>query len=164
MGSDTGLSRRSFLKGFGAMAAVGAAGGAGISATLLADKAEAVTVVDTKTPTSTGYVKNNTGYSTENPSWLGEAPEVDESEISETIDAEVVVVGAATGGMPAVCAAAEEGAKICVIERQETVYRFKEDIGAVNSSMKRRTSRSIPSSRSRKKTFSRRLSDMPTAM
>ena len=137
METNTGLSRRSFLKGFGAMAAAGAATGAGISATLLAENAEAVTVVDTDTATSTGYIKNNTGFSTENPSWLGEAPTIAESEISETIDTEVVVVGAATGGMPAVCAAAEEGAKICVIERQESVYRFKEDIGSINSSMQK---------------------------
>ncbi len=137
METNTGLSRRSFLKGFGAMAAAGAATGAGISATLLADQAEAVTVVDTATATSTGYIKNNTGYSTENPGWLGEAPEIAESDITETINTEIVVVGAATGGMPAVCAAAEEGAKICVIERQASVYRFKEDIGAINSTMQK---------------------------
>ncbi len=137
MGATGGISRRSFLKGISAAMAAGTAGAAGVGALGLVETAQATEVVDTTTPATTGYIKTNTGYPTENPEWLGEAPEIAEDEIVETVETEVIVVGAATGGMPAVCAAAEEGAKICVIERQSTVYRFKEDIGAVNSRMQK---------------------------
>ena len=133
MGSEKGISRRSLLKGIGAAAAVGAIGSAGAAV----ERAQAVTVVDNAAGAKTGYVKTNTGYPAENPEWLGEAPQIDEKSISETVEAEVVVVGAGTGGMPAICAAAEEGAKVCVIERQSDVFRMKEDIGSINSSMQK---------------------------
>lgn len=113
-----GFSRRSFLRGVGALGAAGvfgALGGTGV--------ANAVEVVDPKGNATTDYVKTKTGYPTENPGWLGEPPQIDESLITETIDTEVLVVGYATGGMPAVAAAVEEGAKVYVIDRQAKPYR-----------------------------------------
>lgn len=137
MGATEGISRRSFLKGLSAAMAAGTAGVAGAGALGLAETAQAVEVVDTKTPATSGYYKTNTGYPTENPEWLGEAPQIDESKITETIDTEVLVVGYATGGMPAVAAAVEEGAQVYVIDRLEKRYRMKEDIGSINSSMQK---------------------------
>lgn len=127
-----GFSRRSFLRGVGALGAAGvfgALGGTGV--------ANAVEVVDPKGNATTDYVKTKTGYPTENPGWLGEPPQIDESLITETIDTEVLVVGYATGGMPAVAAAVEEGAKVYVIDRQAKPYRMKEDIGSVDSQMQK---------------------------
>ena len=43
--------------------------------------------------------------------WLGEAPVIDEAEVVETIETEVLVIGAGTAGLFAACAAVEEGAK-----------------------------------------------------
>lgn len=48
-------------------------------------------------------------------SWLGEAPSIAESEISQTLECEVLVVGAGTSGLFAACSAAEGGAKTLVI-------------------------------------------------
>nr|MCR5007365.1 FAD-dependent oxidoreductase [Oribacterium sp.] len=51
--------------------------------------------------------------------WLGEAPEVIESDIKETVDCEVLVVGAGSSGLFAAAAAAEKGAKTILIEKFE---------------------------------------------
>ncbi len=67
--------------------------------------------------------------------WLGEAPEIPESVITEELETEVLVVGCGTGGWLAAMTAAEEGAKVLVIEKNETPTKIKEDIGAINSKL-----------------------------
>ena len=52
-----------------------------------------------------GYVedaefKDATTQAPAGPSWLGTAPEIAESDITETLETEVVVVGCRTGGLP----------------------------------------------------------------
>ena len=49
--------------------------------------------------------------------WLGEAPEIAESDIKQTVDCEVLVVGAGSSGSFAAAAAAEAGAKTILIEK-----------------------------------------------
>ena len=49
--------------------------------------------------------------------WLGEEPEVAESEITAEFDCDVLVIGAGTAGSFAAAAAAEEGVKTILIER-----------------------------------------------
>ena len=58
------------------------------------------------------------------PSWLGQAPEVAERDITETIDTEVLVVGCRTAGLPAVISAAENGAKVLGIDRTSTCLLY----------------------------------------
>ncbi len=65
--------------------------------------------------------------------WLGTAPEIAESDITETLDTEVLVVGCGTGGWIATMTAAEEGAKVIVVEKNEGPTAVREDIGAINS-------------------------------
>lgn len=65
--------------------------------------------------------------------WLGEAPEIAESDITETIDTEIAVVGCGTGGWITAMTAAEEGAKVLVVEKREEPTGIREDIGAINS-------------------------------
>ena len=67
--------------------------------------------------------------------WLGEAPEIAEGDITETLDTEVLVVGCGTGGWIAAMTAAEEGAKVLVVEKAETPTKIKEDIGAIDSKL-----------------------------
>ena len=67
--------------------------------------------------------------------WLGEAPEIAESDITETLDTEVLVVGCGTGGWITAMTAAEEGAKVLVVEKNETATGIREDIGSINSSI-----------------------------
>ncbi len=67
--------------------------------------------------------------------WLGEAPEIAESDITETLDTEVLVVGCGTGGWITTMTAAEEGAKVLVLEKRETATGIREDIGSINSKL-----------------------------
>ena len=64
-------------------------------------------------------------------SWLGEEPEVGEP--VQTVEADVVVVGAGTGGWFAACSAAEEGVKVVLLEKTEGGANVRGDLGAVNS-------------------------------
>lgn len=77
-------------------------------------------------------------------SWLGNAPTIDESEITETQETEVLVVGCGTSGWPACLSAAEAGAKTLVIERGETPTKPREDIGALNSDLQRASFAEFP--------------------
>ena len=65
--------------------------------------------------------------------WLGEAPAISEDEITEELETEVLVVGCGTGGWITTMTAAEEGAKVLVLEKRETPTGIREDIGGINS-------------------------------
>ncbi|MCC8046604.1 MAG: FAD-dependent oxidoreductase [Clostridiales bacterium] len=67
--------------------------------------------------------------------WLGEAPEVAESDITEELETEVLVVGCGSGGWITAMTAAEEGAKVLVVEKRESPTGPREDIGAINSKL-----------------------------
>ncbi|MCR5138243.1 MAG: FAD-binding protein [Oscillospiraceae bacterium] len=67
--------------------------------------------------------------------WLGEAPEIADSDITEELETEVLVVGCGTGGWIAAMTASEEGAKVLVVEKAEAPTKIKEDIGAINSKL-----------------------------
>lgn len=72
----------------------------------------------------------------EKEDWLGEAPVIDESEIKETIEADIVVMGGGNAGCMCAFAAAEEGATVAVIESQaaDTIFYYGlHDIAAINS-------------------------------
>ncbi len=116
--SSNGFSRRSFLQGAGLMALSGLAAGT-LSGCGKGYAAEAP-------------VKERRGDFGA-PSWLGEPPEVLESDITETLETEVLVVGIGTGGIPAMISAAEHGAKVMGIDRQGTPKNVREDIGAIDS-------------------------------
>ena len=70
---------------------------------------------------------------TDDGDWLGTEPEIADSDITATYDTEVLVIGCGTGGMFAVCAAAEEGAKVIGIDRFPTGVGIRDDLGAINS-------------------------------
>ena len=76
--------------------------------------------------------------------WLGEAPEIAESDITETLDTEVLVVGCGTGGWITAMTAAEEGAKVLVVEKRETPTGIREDIGAINSRLQLEAFKDFP--------------------
>ena len=68
-----------------------------------------------------------------NADWLGQKPEISDADIKEELDTEVLVVGCGTGGWIATMTAAEEGAKVLVIEKRETPTGIREDIGSIDS-------------------------------
>ena len=82
-----GLDRRTFLKGAGITAIGAAAMGA------LTGCGNGYTV-----PAGEEPVNASAGQVPGTPSWLGQAPEVAERDITETIDTEVLVVGCRTAG------------------------------------------------------------------
>lgn len=66
------------------------------------------------------------------PAWLGHEPEIADSEIVETLDTEVLVVGGGTGGLFAACSAGGNGAKTLVIDKL-TSGGVRDDLGAIDS-------------------------------
>jgi len=68
--------------------------------------------------------------------WLGEAPVIEEKDVVETIDTEVLVIGAGTAGLFAACAAVEEGAKTILIEKMDEEFGgsgIRDTLGAIGS-------------------------------
>lgn len=128
--AQSGLSRRSFLKGAG-ITALGAAAAGALAGC------------------GNGYVnaaeaKNVATQMPGTPSWLGAAPDVAETDITETIDVDVVVVGCRTGGLPAVISAVEHGAKVLGIEQMSAIATPREDLGAIDSTLQREPFEEFP--------------------
>ena len=68
--------------------------------------------------------------------WLGTAPVIDEAEVVETVETEVLVIGAGTAGLFAACAAVEEGAKTILIEKMDEEFGgsgIRDTLGAIGS-------------------------------
>jgi succinate dehydrogenase/fumarate reductase flavoprotein subunit/uncharacterized protein with FMN-binding domain len=76
--------------------------------------------------------------------WLGTAPEIAESDITETLDTEVLVVGCGTGGWITAITAAQEGAKVLVVEKKESPTDIRHDIGAINSRLQQQSIEQYP--------------------
>ncbi len=66
--------------------------------------------------------------------WLGQEPSIDEADIKETIDTDIVIVGAGNGGMCAAAYAADQGLNFRVIEQNPVVQDTRHWYGAINSS------------------------------
>ena len=73
--------------------------------------------------------------STDYPEWLGAEPEISDDEITETVDAEVVVCGGGNAGLFAACSAAENGAVTVMLEQfaENAGSGVRDDIAAYNS-------------------------------
>ena len=134
------LSRRSFLAG-AALTGMGVASlGLGVGGTsqelIAAEKVYGpasepplvpVTPIGTNGTVEAGYLSYF--------DWLGYAPQISDSQITETIEADIVVVGGGDSGVPTALAAAEAGASVVVVEEQEeeSYTFFGNDIGHLNS-------------------------------
>ena len=65
--------------------------------------------------------------------WLGKEPDIDEAAITETIDTDIVIVGAGNGGMFAAAYAAANGLNFRVIEQNSAVQDTRNWYGAIDS-------------------------------
>lgn len=121
--TNEGFSRRSFLKG-SVLAAAGAA------------SAGALVSCSPKPNSKTSDAGNTAESASENPLWLGEAPQIDEADVVNTYEADAIVVGAGNSGLFAACSAAENGASVIVLEKmdeQSTGNGIRDTLAALNS-------------------------------
>ena len=65
--------------------------------------------------------------------WLGPEPDIDEAAITETVDPDILIVGAGNGGMFAAAYAAANGLNFRVIEQNANVQDTRHWYGAVDS-------------------------------
>ncbi|MCD7750055.1 MAG: FAD-binding protein [Oscillospiraceae bacterium] len=139
------LSRREFLKGAGAVTAGAAAVSILGMGAFASNEPDAATGASVSTggssggsgdTASTGTTTDDRVYGYSGPGdWLGEAPEIADSDISKTLECDVAVIGLGHAGTQALLAAAEKGAKVIGVEKQtqDTHSWFGEDFGCWNS-------------------------------
>lgn len=109
------FDRRSFLTGIAATGALAAAG------TALAGCA----------PSAPS--KSSDGAAAAASSWRDKPEPI--TDIAETVDVDLVVIGAGNGGLVAATTAAQNGAKVLVFEKAGDIASAREAIGALNSSL-----------------------------
>jgi succinate dehydrogenase/fumarate reductase flavoprotein subunit len=129
-----GLSRRGFLTG---AAVVGAAATFG-SLTACAPATSSSGDTGTGGSADAGTTSSDTTGGDDTFAWLGTEPQVAETDITETVETEVLVVGGGTGGLFAACSAAEEGAKVLVIDKLQG-GGIRDDLGGINTRRMRET-------------------------
>lgn len=124
------ISRKDFIKGLAVSAAgvtaMGVLGACG-TGTAAASPTEAATET-TMTPVETAVPAEDSGGN-----WFGAAPEIDEDEIKDTLSTEVLVVGAGNSGLMAAARAAENGARVLVIEKAISSMNERHWLGVVGS-------------------------------
>ena len=65
--------------------------------------------------------------------WLGKEPDIDEAAITETVDTDILIVGAGNGGIFAAAYAAANGLNFRVIEQNGNVQDTRHWVGAIDS-------------------------------
>lgn len=122
MGEKLTMDRRRFITNVAGVAVLGAAAGLAGCSSQPKDSAAAET-------------KSDAGPVQEASDWLGSAPVVDEVDVSKTVDAEVVIVGAGVAGLAAGLAAIENGVKPVILEKGSTSRSGGGVHGAVNTKL-----------------------------
>ncbi|MHB9863567.1 FAD-dependent oxidoreductase [Streptomyces sp. YIM S03343] len=80
---------------------------------------------------------NKHAYDIAGSAWYGTEPDIPESAIAETVETEILIVGAGTAGMVAAIVAGSQGARALVIEKNARVGYYKTYNGAVDSRAQR---------------------------
>lgn len=128
---ETSFSRRHFITSTLAASAAAALGLAGCAP-------QGTPTAATGGEAAEGAAASNTPAegvpSADAPAWLGEAPAITDADCAETVDCEVLVIGAGCSGLVAANFAAMEGAKTLLIEKFEKGTGLRGSaIGAVGS-------------------------------
>ena len=120
------MNRRNFIAGSfaaGAMAAMGLVGCSPANSSKAEPSEDAGASMNAESPTNGDF-----------PAWLGNPPAITDTDCVETIDTEVLVVGAGCSGIVAANFAAMEGAKTLLIEKYPIGTGVRGSaVGAVNS-------------------------------
>lgn len=115
------ITRRSFLTG--AAAAAGIAATAGLTG---------CAPRQTNGEGSGSQGKSSATTVGQKPGWLGEAPEIADGDIADTLDTELLIVGAGNGGMAAAALATDIGIDFIIAEKAGAVGVTRSWYGAVN--------------------------------
>lgn len=122
------LSRRSFIKGAAiSTVALGSAG-----AIIGCSPKERQEEIPGETPVEGGL-----------PSFLKAPEPIKDADIKETITADVIVVGGGMSGLCAARSAAEEGARVILLEKTDNVNFRGNDYGAIGSKMQKQINNEI---------------------
>ncbi len=117
-----GISRRGFLTGAATLSA--ALAGMGLSG--CAPKVVSVSGAEGSASSANGQTVGFDGTGV--MPWLGEEPSVSDSDVAETLETDVVVVGLGCSGVPACRSAAESGAKVIAIEASAQINSVASDM------------------------------------
>lgn len=136
--AELGMSRRNFL-------ALGGAAAAGAAAVGLAGCSPSTSSSSTSgsSSSSTGSASGSTvGYDgTGTMPWLGEKPSISDSDVEETLDADVLVIGLGAAGVPAARAAAEQGASVVAFEASSKLNSVASDMAILGGETQARWGR-----------------------
>ena len=81
--------------------------------------------------------------------WLGKEPDIDETAITETVDTDILIVGAGNGGMFAAAYAAANGLNFRVVEQNANVQDTRHWYGAVDSAAAKEAGESPPTDKAK---------------
>ena len=123
---ERGLSRRAFL-GLGATAAVAA--GAGLAGCAPQTNSGSA---------STSTNSSNATASSGTPNFMTAPDPIDDADIAETIEADIVIVGAGLSGICAARSAVENGATNIVVVEKATTWQYRSNqIGCIGGKIKK---------------------------
>ncbi|NMA66379.1 MAG: FAD-binding protein [Clostridiaceae bacterium] len=124
-------SRRTFLKGAAASAiSVAALGVVGCSKEEPAVQQEQTVKEELAVNQQPVVNKVETNLADD---WLGKAPEIDDSEVSSTLDTDLLIVGAGNGGLMAAATAADANMDFIICEQNTIVGDTRYWVGAVDT-------------------------------
>ncbi len=136
--SKSAMTRRSFVTSAAAAAVTAGAAAPALGAEKAASPEKAASSsTDASAASAAKAAGTHPDYYLCDEDWLGSAPAIAESDIADTQDFDVVVVGGGHAGTQAALAAAQCGAKVAVVESHadgEIVYRG-DDICSYNSDL-----------------------------
>lgn len=121
---STMVSRRNFVKTAGV---AGVAAGLTAAGTAMASEASSAAADGEVSAAATD--------------WLGEEPQISDADVTEELSADVIVVGMADSGIPAIRAAVEEGASVLAFERCEAHTATGGDVAVLGGSIQERYGR-----------------------
>lgn len=132
------IDRRFFLQGAGATALAAAmASTFGLAGCTPAARTEQA-------------ANGNAGAAASEPSWFTAPAAVPDADIAETVESDVVVVGAGMSGIAAACSSAERGLKVTVLEKGSTWSGRGFGIGVADSKVIRAAGLSIDRAKAQK--------------
>ena len=126
----TDLTRRDLLMTT-AIAGAGIAAAGAMGTTALAEEKQAAAGVVTADASLEGV--GSFGFTSEKPAFMTAPETIAASDIVETLECEILVVGAGLSGCATAAAASENGAKVIVVEKTEKIQERGAGAGTINS-------------------------------